>query len=469
MSKTYLIRTEARGTTGDLAPGLAARIADPLWLLGRQWQFGELLGEDTGSPVSIELAAEAAQVSRFVRRRPVAGTPYDPAAAAARALTGDPIRSQKAWTARMRVDAGREFVRALGEAGSPATPTPTGPNIPIEPADEKLRARDPAGARLVDVAGGRIPDGARDLLAIAAAVRGGKDSPSRPRSIRRTPDAVRTAAEAWIAWCDETLADTGPSTWDDERLAHCFGVATGTGCGGTVLDAEDFGGIVPDWHSFDVAPNARPTGFTALPTTDDAADRGPVPGHAEPALVGARGCLDRPRRRRRRPERRRADGDARVRARLRKRLLRGPAAAPGRLAVPDHVAGRQRHVRHAPARPIGRRQRARGRSLVDVHTHRARSRRHRRGVSDLLFLAPVAGQLITSEPVEEVLLLRDEMANLAWAVERRYEGETRMAADRHEEHTRALPDLAAPDTGCCASLPARHRGAARTGSRSYLR
>ena len=30
------------------------RIADPLWMLGRQWQFGEFKGEDNGSPISIK-------------------------------------------------------------------------------------------------------------------------------------------------------------------------------------------------------------------------------------------------------------------------------------------------------------------------------------------------------------------------------------------------------------------------------
>ena len=35
----------------DKSDSLAMRIADPLWLLGRQWQFGEFVGEDNGSPV----------------------------------------------------------------------------------------------------------------------------------------------------------------------------------------------------------------------------------------------------------------------------------------------------------------------------------------------------------------------------------------------------------------------------------
>ena len=39
--------------TGDptLEEGLQARVADPMWMLARQWQFGEFRGEDAASPV----------------------------------------------------------------------------------------------------------------------------------------------------------------------------------------------------------------------------------------------------------------------------------------------------------------------------------------------------------------------------------------------------------------------------------
>ena len=79
MSKTYLDpHRGARHRPATSQPVWPPAIADPLWLLGRQWQFGELLGEDTGSPVCVELAAEAAQVSRFRRPSQTAGTPTTP-------------------------------------------------------------------------------------------------------------------------------------------------------------------------------------------------------------------------------------------------------------------------------------------------------------------------------------------------------------------------------------------------------
>ena len=39
---------------GDLARGVRADVADPVWFLARQWQLGEHQGEDASSPVVVE-------------------------------------------------------------------------------------------------------------------------------------------------------------------------------------------------------------------------------------------------------------------------------------------------------------------------------------------------------------------------------------------------------------------------------
>ncbi len=44
-------RLEGRSRDGDDDSGLQMKTADPLWMLGRQWQFGEFKGEDNGSPI----------------------------------------------------------------------------------------------------------------------------------------------------------------------------------------------------------------------------------------------------------------------------------------------------------------------------------------------------------------------------------------------------------------------------------
>jgi hypothetical protein len=65
-------------------------------------------------------------------------------------------------------------------------------------------------------------------------------------------------------------------------------------------------------------------------------------------------------------------------------------------------------------------------------------------VADVLFLPPVAGQILTTPPVEDVLILRDEMANLAWAVERRYEGGRGSKVERHETTVLLAPEPPPP-------------------------
>jgi hypothetical protein len=48
----------------DLPNVVVAAIADPLWLLGRQWQLGEL-GEDVGTPVSVKLKRRALPITAW--------------------------------------------------------------------------------------------------------------------------------------------------------------------------------------------------------------------------------------------------------------------------------------------------------------------------------------------------------------------------------------------------------------------
>ena len=49
-------RLEARPRTTDFTRSLRAEVRDPLWLLTRQWQFGEFQGEDAASPVTARIA-----------------------------------------------------------------------------------------------------------------------------------------------------------------------------------------------------------------------------------------------------------------------------------------------------------------------------------------------------------------------------------------------------------------------------
>jgi hypothetical protein len=58
-------RLEGRPRTNDFVRSLSAEMRDPLWMLTRQWQWGEFKGEDTGSAVFSELNVQNSPITRL--------------------------------------------------------------------------------------------------------------------------------------------------------------------------------------------------------------------------------------------------------------------------------------------------------------------------------------------------------------------------------------------------------------------
>ena len=91
-------RVEPDDLAFDLDSGIAAQLADPLWLLGRQWQLGEHQGEDLASPVQVSFAL------RSLRVQGEAGLRGDPSRAPLAAVVqGEP---DEWWTLGRRVRVG---------------------------------------------------------------------------------------------------------------------------------------------------------------------------------------------------------------------------------------------------------------------------------------------------------------------------------------------------------------------------
>ena len=61
-------RLESMARSVELDGGLEARIADPLWMLARQWQVGEFRGDDAAQPAAVRLSGRSA-AARHVPRR----------------------------------------------------------------------------------------------------------------------------------------------------------------------------------------------------------------------------------------------------------------------------------------------------------------------------------------------------------------------------------------------------------------
>ena len=61
-------RLEGRPRAEDFERSLRAEIRDPLWMLCRQWQFGEFQGEDAGSATTAKVQVRVAQLNRYAGR-----------------------------------------------------------------------------------------------------------------------------------------------------------------------------------------------------------------------------------------------------------------------------------------------------------------------------------------------------------------------------------------------------------------
>lgn len=58
-------RLEGRPRRKDFARALKAEVRDPLWMITRQWQFGEYIAEDAGSPIGAKIAWKTDMAAEF--------------------------------------------------------------------------------------------------------------------------------------------------------------------------------------------------------------------------------------------------------------------------------------------------------------------------------------------------------------------------------------------------------------------
>ena len=247
MTTVYsLTRVEPVCRGGDPGRGLAATVQDPFWMLARQRQFGELTGEDTGSPVQVEFTQTEASFDGW---KPENGAvlPYSPESDVVEAL----VAGESAGPAHSTLDrlqAGRALAAAVSTAVGAklrvAFPLPVTPDSP----------------RLLARAAAQYADG----LAVAAAFAGaaeGTDAALSAALKLSAPDAQAARGDlgAFARWCAITLG-TGPNSWTPERLERRFELAIK---GTSVLRAPGHTRERVDWHDFDfvtAAGGANPVG-----------------------------------------------------------------------------------------------------------------------------------------------------------------------------------------------------------------
>ena len=250
-------RLESRPRTDNFNRALRAEVRDALWMLCKQWQMGEFLGDDAGTPVAAKVHIEGQQISKykpngndaqkFDLETPLEGT------VERRAF---PFHAGKQMLALdLRLQMGRRWLKMI--------PAGTADNFmkqyaivepnPANKDDALLCAHVQVWQQFKAVAG-RAMDGAALYFYLKA------------DSAHRASDAVaglsgsqKTAADEagprFVEWFEKLYlmpaTDEGDA-WQAQRLEYQFACAVPDGAGGEkVLTADEYYQERIDWFSFD--------------------------------------------------------------------------------------------------------------------------------------------------------------------------------------------------------------------------
>lgn len=422
-------RLEPRAQTADPGVGLPASVADPLWFLARQWQLAEFVGDDGATPVRARVRVGWTPLTRWAPGPlpdpggPIDARPFEPLVTPLEAL----VEAEPATTSlAVAAEAGLRLARLLRAAGVPAAVAALLAAFPLAAGDPPP-ADDEANLGLATLLAGRSIDGVACRRAVAAA--GGVP----PEAGVTDGDREATAAVLadWVDWFDRRWpgASPGADAWNAERLEYSFSVAAPMAGGGElVLHAPEYHGGGLDWFDLDVAPGA---------TLGADADAAHLPG-----VPIVRTVLPRPVAWPGAPSDRFWEmEDASVHL---GRLDAWPTDLATMLAVEFSLVDSADWFSVPLQLPVGCVAWVESAVVEDTFGERTLVRAGAGEVGRLfqpavvgrpdgdhpaLVLAPTLVAGLESAPVEEVLFLRDQLANLAWAVERSAEGRAGLAVD----------------------------------------
>ena len=422
-----------------LSVGVQARVQDPLWLLGRQWQFGEFQGEDAGSPVQADVRVESTPLTAYAPSIPAAGAkivgriyardpvtrapvaPLEPLVEAERVPTRDRPRVREA------AEAGVRLIRMLVDAGFARYRAAF---LKVFAFNGVLDGNaDPASALFQRIVVGRSVD----AVALAQQLR--KDNPpgsTKPFVLPATVGVsvadrplMATILKHWLDWYEAGLITepAGATPWTPERMEYRFAVAAPAMAGEqeAVLVAPSYGGDL-DWHSFDRLSGSSGTSLGASGAAQVSPTATLIPARVRyPGMPSSRFWEF---------EDARVDlGAVQVEAGDLARLLllefslaysndwfmvpvevvTGTIARVTALEVVD-TFGQRRTIPAAAEGDPGKRSRLFRLSTPGTDL-----------TSDALLVPPRLGSSLESAAVEQVRFARDENANLVWAIERTVE------------------------------------------------
>jgi hypothetical protein len=272
-------RLEGRPRTSNFDRALKAELRDPLWMLTKQWQTGEFAADDAGSPIFAKLQMRTTSITRY---RAEGGA----AEAFAEAVPLEAKAEQRAlawaWNGHkmrfdLRAQLGRHWRKLLGAAGLAAyfpkylAAYPI--VLPAKDADGDYLYAHRQGWQQIAALAGRAIDGGDLHLHLSD-----KDHPANKASdgiaLADPADAAKLDAlgaefEAWFA--KQYVQPAQDIAWKPSALEYQFACSAPQAGTEVALEAEEYGGGHLDWYAFDRAVPPGGLGGTAAPSMEQLA------------------------------------------------------------------------------------------------------------------------------------------------------------------------------------------------------
>jgi len=291
---TFWNRLEGRPRAANFERSLRSEVRDALWMLTRQWQIGEFRGDDAGSPIFSKIHLETTRLRKY---QPVNGPVEEfndaiPLEAQVeklpipfiqkQVLNGTPSDLEISLDIRLLM--GRQWLKMIASDFPLAVPQfinayPVHRPNPTMPEDFAICAH-PETFSNFRAARNRM-DGAKLYFhLIASTTNHASDGIPALVGFETQVDAI---AQRFTAWFEKLFYQPkrpdGPSAWEPDRLEYQFAASTPLKNNEKVFVAEEYFHGHLDWYNFNVdskqtrlgdpdpAPEApTPTTLTMLPT-----------------------------------------------------------------------------------------------------------------------------------------------------------------------------------------------------------
>lgn len=285
-SVTAWNRLEARPRMHNFERALKAEVRDALWMLTRQWQMGEFNGDDAASLIGTKLYVSTNPLTQYqsagqsspeefredipleshVERLPI------PLVQLQQSVEDQKVKiTEHTLSLDIRLLMGRQWLKLLKTISK----NPADQNVyirkyridppnPVSAEDAQICAHPEVWANVAAVAGRRM-DGAKLYFYLMSGTASSPHLATDEITLsnagqKQAIDELGPRFQAWFQQLFYQPSSPHSEAWLPERLEYQFNVSTAAGQGEKVLHAEEYYQGQLDWYAFDLDPGFAPMG-----------------------------------------------------------------------------------------------------------------------------------------------------------------------------------------------------------------